>query len=115
MAITRNSIKNRDVIRKQRHERFAPYCIQAHKKYGQSPTPLEQPAHYGTTESSIGRTYGLANKCLTGIGKSVHEITEDGEQLHEQGIDGQFHATLCRSCRNEHEMHNYKAEGTKEQ
>ena len=51
---------------------------------------------------------------FSGVGKSIHEIRKEGEQLHEQGIDGQYHIAVCGSRGGEKDGYGNQAERTEE-
>ena len=115
MPVTGYCIQYLGIVSEKRHEPLASQSIQYHKEQCHYPTPLEESSHHGTADFAIDSTYGLAHKRLAGIGKTVHKVTEDGEHLHEQRIDRQFHTALRCSGGNEHEVHYDKAKGAQEQ
>ena len=55
----------------------------------------------------------LACQCLASIGKAVHYVREQGEQLHQQGVYRQDHITVCGSGGGEEGSYRHKAYCTK--
>ena len=35
-------------------------------------------------------TYVASHEALAGIGEAVHDVAEEGEELQQQGVDGQY-------------------------
>lgn len=60
-----------------------------------------------------GATDSLACQCLTGKGESVHEITEESEELHEERVYSKLDIAETCACGDKEEMDNYHAQRTK--
>ena len=77
------------LVAKYQQEFVAPQRIKAGKKEGDSKSPQQQVAYRLHQRLPIVGTYVAAYERFAGIGKTVHDVAEKHEELHEQSVDSQ--------------------------
>ena len=106
--------KHRSVVGEERQECVAPEGVDGGVGRGEDGTPHEQAAHRGVKARAVASAGILAAESLAGIGKAVHDVREEREELHEQGVDGKHNGALRRSCRHEEQVHGNEKQGAEE-
>jgi len=89
------------LVGEQTEETFASDAINQGENQCQCNAPNEELAHHRLQSRSVVRPDVFARQGFAGVGKPVHNIREEREELHQQGVDRQDDFALCRTGRGE--------------
>lgn len=102
------------IVGKQPQKSLAAYGIEQGERYGESDTSAEQVAYRLPEFGCVPGADVLACQCLTCVCKTVHDVGEQGEELHQQGIDSQDDIAVGRSPRGEEHRDGHQSQGAQE-
>ena len=78
------------------------------------PSPAEQSSHDIAQCRLVSLAIVPSGQCFACVGKAIHEVAEEREQLHEQCVDGQCQCPLCRTGRSEVEVDGHETQRAQE-
>ena len=81
---------------------------------GDGPADAEQPADHRAQAAQVARPVEPSAEGLAGVGKAVHDVAEEHEQLHQQRVGCQRQGPLRGSGRGEIEIDGHETERAQE-
>ena len=88
--------------------------IEQREGHSHAQPPDKEAAYRAAEGGHVARAVEASAERLAGIGKAVHHVGEEGEELHEQRVDGQDDVALTRSRGSEKHRRGHEAKRTQE-
>ena len=102
------------IIGEQRQKRLAAADVYQRVGRGEPAAPCHEPPYGAHEPVCVGGSLALAAQGLPCEGETVHDIREEREQLHEQGVHGEHPCALTRAGRHEEQVDGHEEKRAQE-